>query len=144
MMGLMAMQATPLVFQMAKAVEAAPGVAEASVVSGARRSAIVFSGPVPPDGVLFDSERDRRGLPTDVTLSRLVVRSSARPSGEVVILLYVGDRTTPRARVRLADLLRHGVRPLNVAVGRGDAVGIVLVDPRGELIGRSLEVEIGW
>jgi hypothetical protein len=55
--------------------------------------------------------------------------------------------TTPWPRVRLADLVRRsGERPLNLWVGPGQAVRIVLADPAGAWArGASrIEVALGW
>ena len=47
----------------------------------------------------------------------------------LTLLVYVGDRVTPRARVRLADVLRAGGRrPLNVERGHDEPVWLVLED----------------
>ena len=46
------------------------------------------------------------------------------------LLIYVGDMATPRAVVKVADLIRQrGVRPLNVLVD--GVVKVVLSDPAG-------------
>ena len=102
---------------------------------------VVFSG-VPTltgsEAILFDSARDRGVLPEGATLARLVVRfpeGSPDPRGldpGLELRVFVDDPTTPRARVRLADLVRRrGERPLNLRVGPGQAVRIVLADPAG-------------
>jgi hypothetical protein len=58
----------------------------------------------------------------------------AGTSREVTLILYVDDMATPRAQVRLADLLRKkGVRPLNVRRRTNERIRLVLVDPTGEL-----------
>jgi Ca-activated chloride channel family protein len=127
-----------------KAVEATPEIAEPALSPRAPRSAVLFRGVPPADGVLFDSSRDRGLLPERATLARLVARSEGRPSGEVWLHVFIGDRSVPRARVRLADLLRQGARPLHLAVDRADVVSLVLLDPGRELVGRFLEIEVGW
>jgi Ca-activated chloride channel family protein len=138
--------ARPLAAPRARALKAVELLPTDEAVMGAdgEGSAVLFRGTVPADGILFESSRDRGDLPERVTLSRLVVRSDVTPSGAVLLLLYVGDRSTPRARVRLADLLRRGERPLNVTLDRGEVVALVLVDPQGELAGHTLEVRVGW
>jgi hypothetical protein len=115
--------------------------------------AVIFAG-VPRfsggEAVLFDSSTAPDQLPPSERLSRLVVRLDggveAAPvaiDADVVILLYVDDLTTPRARVRLADVLRQGgERPLNVRRQRGQTVRVVLIDPKGSLAGRALEVAL--
>ena len=124
---------------------AAPARGGASRASGAGCAApsptVVFSG-VPTltggEAILFDSARDRGGLPEEATLDRLVVRfpeGTPDPRGldpGLELRVFVDDPTTPRARVRLADLVRRrGERPLNLRVGPGQAVRIVLADPAG-------------
>jgi Ca-activated chloride channel family protein len=117
---------------------------------------VVFSG-VPAltgsEAILFDSARDRGVLPEEVTLARLVVRfpeGSPDPRGldpGLELRLFVDDPTTPRARVRLADLIRRrGERPLNLRVGPGQAVRIVLADPAGAWARGAprIDVALGW
>ena len=118
---------------------AAPPCSEQEV--SAPSPTVVFSG-VPTltggEAILFDSARDRGVLPEAATLARLVVRfpeGSPDPRGldpGLELRIFVDDPTTPRARVRLADLVRRrGERPLNLRVGPGQAVRIVLADPAG-------------
>ena len=116
----------------------------------------VFSGVPQVDqgqAVLFDSTRPEdkgKALPSG-TLARLRVRFSGTPSTPealvgLSLLLFVDDMTTPRARVRLADLARQGgERPLNVARGPQVAVRLVLVDDQGVWAqgAPSLTVELG-
>ena len=118
--------------------------------------AVVFGG-VPTltggEATLFDSARDRGGLPREATLTRLVVRFPEGPPDprgldpSLELRLFVDDPTTPRARVRLADLVRRrGERPLNLRVGPGQAVRIVLADPAGAWARGAprIEVALGW
>ena len=122
----------------------------------ADRLRVVFVGSPAFEGdeaLLFDSARDRGGLPEEVTLARLVVRF---PEGSpdlrgldpgLELRVFVDDPTTPRARVRLADLVRRrGERPLNLRVGPGQAVRIVLADPAGAWARGAprIEVALGW
>ena len=122
----------------------------------APRPTVVFSG-VPTltgsEAILFDSARDRGVLPAAATLARLVLRfpeGSPDPRGldpGLELLVFVDDPTTPRARVRLADLVRRrGERPLNLRVGPGQAVRIVLADPAGAWARGAprIEVALGW
>jgi hypothetical protein len=112
------------------------------------------------EAILFDSDRDadRTKLPEELTLSLLRVRFPSRapePGGGsppatldpgLCLLLYVGDLSAPRARVRLADLARlGGERPLNLTRRPGERVRLVLADPTGVWADRAprLEVEIG-
>ena len=89
--------------------------------------------------VLFDSTRTEdkgKALPSG-TLARLRVHFSGTPPtpdalAGLTLLLFVDDMTTPRARVRLADLVRQGgERPLNVARSPKQAVRLVLADEQG-------------
>ncbi|MCW5850100.1 MAG: VWA domain-containing protein [Anaerolineae bacterium] len=102
----------------------------------------IFTGVPPMDqgqAVLFDSTRTEdkgKALPSG-TLARLRVHfSGTAPTPDALagltLLLFVDDMTTPRARVRLADLVRQGGdRPLNVARGPQAAVRLTLVDEQG-------------
>jgi Ca-activated chloride channel family protein len=105
----------------------------------------------PADGaVLFDSTRDAADvkLPPTGRLTSLSIESAVKADavGDVVLLVFVGDPTAPRARVRLADLLRSGRRPLNVRRDRGQAVRLVLEDPTGSWRSGvpALTVVLGW
>jgi Ca-activated chloride channel family protein len=112
---------------------------------------VLFSGtprPVNGEAVLFDSGSDGARLPDGGTLSRLMVRfvGGAAPASldaGLTLALYVDDLTAPRARVRLADLLRQGgERPLNVRRQPGQAVRLVLLDPAGAWAGAGPEIEV--
>ncbi len=95
------------------------------------------------EAVLFDSGRDadKNKLPAFVTLSELTVQVSGpldlnALGRDLMLLLYVDDMTTPRARVRLVDLLRQGgTRPLNVQRTAGQAIRLVLRDASGSTPG---------
>lgn len=68
------------------------------------------------------------------------------PDGELALLLFVGDLAAPRARVKLADVLRAGGRrPLNVRHAAGEPVRLVLADPSGAWAAGvpALEVVLG-
>ena len=103
--------------------------------------------------VLFDSvRREDKGKPLP---SRMLTRLRVQFSGTaptqqalagLTLLLFVDDMTTPRARVRLADLVKQGgERPLNVARGPKQAVRLVLLDEQGvwAQAAPSLTVELG-
>jgi Ca-activated chloride channel family protein len=104
------------------------------------------------EAVLFDSSRgeDAGKLPDVVTFSRLVVRFSGgapkRVDRSLSLLVFVGDLSSPRARVRLSDLLRRGERPLNLTKRAGEVVRVVLVDPKGVWAqgAPQIEVSLGW
>ena len=138
---------------------AAPAMGVAAVPHEEGRApsrTVVFSG-VPTltdsEAILFDSARDRGVLPEGATLARLVVgfpEGSPEPRGldpGLELRVFVDDPTAPRARVRLADLVsRRGERPLNLRVGPGQAVRIVLADPAGAWARGAprIEVALGW
>jgi hypothetical protein len=123
-------------------------------------SSIVFSGTPKLAGgeaVLFDSAqaKNRGGIPEAATLSRLVVRFAGKAPDprsvdpQLALWIFVDDLTTPRARVRLLDLIQQGgERPLNLRVGPGQAVRISLVDPAGAWADKGkapkLELTLGW
>jgi Ca-activated chloride channel family protein len=104
---------------------------------------LLFSGvPQFADGeaLLFDSARseDAGRLRDGTTLSRLRVRfpggapDLAAVDPGLSLLLFLEDLAQPRARVRLADLIRQGgERPLNLLRLPGQRVRILLVDPAG-------------
>jgi Ca-activated chloride channel family protein len=55
----------------------------------------------------------------------------------------VDDLTAPRARVRLADLLRQGgERPLHIRHQPGQALRLVLLDPAGAWASGGPEIEV--
>jgi Ca-activated chloride channel homolog len=91
------------------------------------------------EAVLFDSERaEDAGKLAPRTLTRLSLRlpggaaDAGRLDPELAVLIFVGDLAAPRARVRVADLLRQGgERPLNLAWEAGQPLRVVLHDPRG-------------
>jgi hypothetical protein len=117
------------------------------------RTTVVFSG-VPQftggEAVLFDSSRADVAMPRfGTTIARLVVRfTSGVPSFSQIdpgltIQLFVDDLSEPRARVRLADLLRQGgERPLNLAWRQGQVLRVVLVDPAGVWARGGMEIEV--
>jgi Ca-activated chloride channel homolog len=119
---------------------ASPAPATASPGTGGQE---VFAG-IPTfaggEAVLFDSARaeDTPRLPEAVTLVRLRVEfpggvpDAAAVDPGLTLLLFVDDLAAPRARVRLADLVRHGgERPLNLRRESGQRVRLVLEDRAG-------------
>jgi len=124
--------------------------------TGTSAPKVVFSGvpaPVGGEAVLFDSTtaKKRGGLPEEATLVRLEVRfpegmpDAVDPGLE--ILIFVDDVTAPRARVRLADLIKQrGTRPLNLQKESGQPVRISLVDPAGAWARGAprIEVALAW
>jgi Ca-activated chloride channel family protein len=90
------------------------------------------------EAVLFDSSEGEDPLRDQATLSRLHLRflDSARAAERVdpglTLLLFLDDLSQPRARVRLADLIRQGgQRPLNLIRRPGQRLRIVLIDLNG-------------
>jgi Ca-activated chloride channel family protein len=105
------------------------------------------------EAVLYDSTTTPATIPDDATLTRLVVRFPEGPPTAkaldrgLTLLIFVDDPVTPRARIRLIDLVRNkGQRPLNIQRGSGQLVRVVLVDPAGTWTsgGPRIEVTIGW
>jgi Ca-activated chloride channel family protein len=75
-------------------------------------------------------------LPERGTITTLTVQftdgAPANLDASLSLLLFVDDLSTPRARVRLADLLRQGgTRPVNLLKQRGQVVRLLLSDPNG-------------
>ncbi len=92
------------------------------------------------EAVLFDTSRqeDKDKIAHATKFSRLIVQFAAGTpdpatiDSGLTILIYVDDLASPRARVRLVDLVKQGgVRPLNLQRGAGQTVRIVLEDPNG-------------
>jgi Ca-activated chloride channel family protein len=107
------------------------------------------------DAVLFDSSRedDAVKLHTPAALHRLVVRFPGTTldynsvDRGLSLLIFVGDLSSPRARVRLSDMVRRrGERPLNLLRRPGQVVRIVLLDPAGVWAqgAPKIEVALGW
>ena len=87
------------------------------------------------EAVLYDSRRDedKHRLPPSITLSQLKAHFADANADlnalgrDLMLLLYVDDLSTPRARVRLLDLMKQGgARPLNVQRVAGEVVRLVL------------------
>jgi Ca-activated chloride channel family protein len=139
------------------AYDAGPPMAFASVApvdaSPPVRERVVFSAVPAFDGseaILFDSATSPARLPNDGTLARMVIHFPDGPPAaldpSLTLLLFVDDMMSPRARVRLADLLRlGGERPLNVRRQAGQVVRVVLYDPSGAWARSAprLEVRLG-
>lgn len=122
------------------------------------KTPVLFSG-VPQfvggEAVLFDSsrEQDTNKLPDRATLSHFTVRlpGAAPKRGGLdpglSLLIFVGDLSSPRARMRLVDVVRQrGERPLNLLKLPGQVVRIVLLDPAGAWARSApqIEVALGW
>ena len=103
------------------------------------------------EAVLFDTSRqeDAGRLAAEATLSRLTVRfpagmgDAAAIDNGLIILIYMDDLALPRARVRIADLIKQGgVRPLNLQRRAGQALRIVLQDPNGAWASNAPEIAL--
>ena len=116
-------------------------------------SKVIFSGRLAFSGgeaVLFDSSEGDE-LPDQATLSQVRARiDGERPRSldrGLELLIYVGDRAMPRARVRLSDLMRGGgKRPLNLRRRGGELVRVVLRDPNGAWASEAppITVDVAW
>jgi hypothetical protein len=95
-------------------------------------SAVVFSGRAAFDGaqaILFDSTKTSDLLAEKGRITGIALRGVEIGQGSgrgASLLIYVGDLAQPRARVRIADLMRQGERPLNLAWEPDNVVRIVL------------------
>jgi Ca-activated chloride channel family protein len=106
------------------------------------------------EAILFDSaQAGSPPLPDEGMLTALSVHFPKHSSAPttldegLALLLYLDDLVTPRAKVRLADLLRHGGRrPLNLRRLSGQRLRLVLVDPAGAWKDAAppLEVSLAW
>jgi len=100
------------------------------------------------DSTLFDSTATKDPLPLETTITGLSARlidaeaGQQMPDRTLVLLLFVGDLAAPRAKIRLADLLQHGTRPVNLLRLAGQTVRILLQDPNGALTESLLQIEI--
>lgn len=103
----------------------------------------------PADGaVLFDSASGDAGQFTFLSIAfadKAVTAGTIDP--ELTLLLFVGDLAAPRARVKLADVLRQGGRrPLNLRRAANEPVRLTLEDPSGAWTGGApaMEIVLGW
>jgi Ca-activated chloride channel homolog len=108
----------------------------------------VFSG---GEAVLLDTSRakDAGKVPASGLLAKLVIQfpSGTPPAASLdaglCLLIFVDDLAAPRARVRLADLVRLGLeRPLNIARLAGQVVKVVLADVNGAWAANGLELAV--
>ena len=135
--------AAPLsaMFRKAAPARAVPPAGDVRVSVGAGQHA-------PADGaVLFDSASGDAGQFTflSVAFADKAVANTIDP--ELTLLLFVGDLAAPRARVKLADVLRQGGRrPLNLRCAANEPVRLTLEDPSGAWKDGvpALEIVLGW
>ncbi len=122
---------------------------EASPPVGDLRISIAAGQHAPADSaVLFDSTTGDAGQFTFLSIAfadKAITADTVDP--ELTLLLFVGDLAAPRARVKLADVLRQGGRrPLNLRRAAGQPVRLTLEDPSGAW--RSgvpvVEIVLGW
>jgi Ca-activated chloride channel family protein len=153
---------------MAEAVKSSAGVGAGHLLAAMGPSVMEPSKPLEPvvlysgvpqfeghAAVLFDSSReeDTGKVPPSATIRQIWVRFPGGEldpealDGRLSLLIFVGDVVSPRASVRLADIVRRrGRRPLNLARVKGDIVRIVLHDPQGAWSkgAPQIEVAIAW
>ncbi len=124
--------------------------------------AVVFQGEVTgsqQEMVLYPSGQQDM-LPAAITLTGIALRLLSTAEGQteshttidpaivqsmdrdVVIQLFIGDLASPRARVRLQDLLRYGERPLNLYRAADESIQLRLVDPAGWLQAHPMRFEL--
>lgn len=103
------------------------------------------------EAVLFDSAQSegakRHAAARVLTRLRLRVAGGkvdpALLDTDLTIAIYVGDLAAPRARVRVADLLRQGgERPLNLTWSVGQPLRVVLLDPNGTWARQAPSIEL--
>ena len=98
--------------------------------------------------VLYNSPNGNAGQFTYLSVSfvdKAITADSLNP--ELMLLLFMGDLAAPRARVKLADVLRQGGRrPLNLRCDAGDPVRLTLADPESAWNGGvpAMEIVLGW
>jgi Ca-activated chloride channel family protein len=120
-----------------------------AATAGDVRISVAAGRHAPSDGaVLFDSVTGDAGQFTFLSVvfaDKAVTADSLDP--ELTLLLFVGDLAAPRARVKLADVLRQGGRrPLNIRREAGQAVRLTLTDPSSAWRAGvpAMEVTLGW
>ncbi|MGH2369337.1 MAG: hypothetical protein ACRDI2_14180, partial [Chloroflexota bacterium] len=120
--------------------------------------AVVFSGTLSWDdgsAILFDTarEEDATKLPDGATLSSIRLQFLGQPPDpgsldrRLSLLLFVDDLSSPRARVRLSDLLRQGgERPLHLLRSAGQRVQLILTGASGAepTALPPVEVRLAW
>ena len=99
--------------------------------------------------LLFDSTQNANNLPHGIPLRGIQINfPDGRPKRnqldrDLTLLLFVGDLSQPRAKVRLADVIRmRGKRPLNVMRAFNETVRLVLADPNEALKNMPMRLDI--
>ena len=81
------------------------------------------------NAVVYDSDRDSSPFHSG-RLRGLRLKTTTSPvDADVAFLIFVGDLSTPRARIRVADLVAGGRRPLNLQRTANQPMRIVVEDP---------------
>lgn len=107
------------------------------------------------EAVLFDSVNDQNAgqSPNRGTIEKLIV---SFPDGApdpkcldagLCMLFFLDDLASPRARIRLVDIIRQrGERPLNLRMQANQVFRIVLVDPSGlwSRVAPRMEIALCW
>ncbi|MDO9065884.1 MAG: hypothetical protein Q7U96_02220, partial [Chloroflexota bacterium] len=128
--------------------EAAPAAEPAAKVDPIFTGRPAFSG---GEAVLLDTSRaqDAGKVPASGVLAKLVIQfpKGTPPAGSLdaglYLLIFVDDLVSPRARVRLADLVRLGLeRPLNIARSASQVVKVVLADANGAWAAKAPELAV--
>lgn len=114
------------------------------------QEAVIFRGEVKAghDAVLLYSSVAQPTLPEAMTIGGIALRlldpadNTATPDRDLALQLFIGDLASPRARIRLHDLLRQGQRPLHLQRTAGQSIELRLVDPAGWLQSHALHIEV--
>lgn len=108
-------------------------------------SAVVFRGKVQGEALLYPTS-EVQSIPEGITITGIalhpLVPSTALPDRDLALQLFIGDLASPRARIRIQDLLRQGQRPLNLRREAGQPLQIRLVDPNGWLQNHPLTFDL--
>lgn len=127
-----------------------PSSAEGATGETGRQEAVLFCGEVKASAapILLYTTNTQPHVPAAVTIRGLALRlltaeqNPALPERALELQLFVGDLASPRARVRLSDLLRQGQRPLNITRTADQPIELRLVDPVGWLQSHPLQIEV--
>lgn len=114
------------------------------------QEAVIFRGEVKADHdmALLYSSVAQPTLPEAMMIRGITLRllhpadSTETPDRDLTLQLFIGDLASPRARIRLQDLLRQGQRPLHLQRTAGQSIELRLVDPAGWLQSHVLHMEV--
>ncbi|MEM3341259.1 MAG: VIT domain-containing protein [Thermoplasmata archaeon] len=115
----------------------------------------IFSGKVDlagPQFTLFDSARseDLSKIPQhDITITGIVLKAQGANLNSIdrnaAIMLFVEDMSSPRATVKIQDILKlGGERPVNLRCPAGKQIKIVIFDTKKTIAGLTIELSIKW